>query len=162
MLSELSNHIPHLNQPFPELFRGPQVNLVFIVIFNFNLWLLLPLFKQFVHSSPLAAEPFVLDIWCKLKFKSYVLANAVSNLVRLNNQWLNLCLNRHNNVLFLSVLLLTLFLTLLEYFLLLKLLLKRSLLPLHFHCCQLELPLLLFKELAVIQLFLPHLVSGPL
>jgi hypothetical protein len=62
MLSELSNHIPHLNQPFPELLRGPQVNLVFIVIFNFYLWLLLPLFKQFVHSSPLAAEPFVLDI----------------------------------------------------------------------------------------------------
>ena len=123
-------HISHQDQPLTELFRGPQIDLVSVEVFNFNFRFYLPFFEEFIDSlvvtsrSPLTK--FILVRSAQLKIEQDVMPQRRRNLIRFNAQRLNLILNLVDNSPFLRTLLLTLAFLLLQLLLLLQLSLQRD------------------------------------
>jgi hypothetical protein len=111
-------HISHQDQPLTELFRGPQIDLVSVEVFNFNFRFYLPFFEEFIDSlvvtsrSPLTK--FILVRSAQLKIEQDVMPQRRRNLIRFNAQRLNLILNLVDNSPFLRTLLLLLMFFLLQ------------------------------------------------
>ncbi len=130
MLSQLMHHITHQDQPLTELLRGPQIDLVSVEVFNFNFRFFLPLLEEFIDSlvvtsrSPLTK--FILDRSAQLQLEQDVMPQRRRNLIRFNDQRLNLILDLGDHSPFLRTLLLTLTFFLLQLLLLFQLSLQRD------------------------------------
>ncbi len=111
-LSQLMLHISHQDQPLTELFRGPQIDLVSVEVFNFNFRFFLPLIEEFIDSKVVTSRSpltkFILDRSAQLQLEQDVMPQRRRNLIRFNDQRLNLILYLGDHSPLLRTLLLTL------------------------------------------------------